>query len=342
LTLLIYSCYYLTMSGVVPKYEGAGSEQERRKVIHFVRTWIDARLTGYVEPQRSGTAKGDRIGFSKKKLAAAALLALYPQVQIKEIAEAAGVKAAVLSVWRTHDNFRKKETEYSKALGEDVARMIVGEAVENHIRSRKTSIERTNSPADRQRVASMLGISAKDIEDDIVSFPYNIIGNDAIVLQSEKEAFERKNIATSYTAKQLEGKRMVVLDDGPNRWTKRYAPLTWGSIERNVIPVASWFNALAAETFVRFVEDYLPIHNVLISMLLIHKYSFFWDDYDKTRVREWITQKGILKLTKTSLLSGIETLADPDSRKAMGDEEIRKLADFLKSEISNVMDILAS
>jgi hypothetical protein len=70
--------------------------------------FADAALKKYQEPTRAGTAKGDPVGLSRKKIRAACLMGLYPGcLKLKEIAEMAGVTVRVLTVWRTHEQFRE-------------------------------------------------------------------------------------------------------------------------------------------------------------------------------------------------------------------------------------------
>lgn len=70
-----------------------------------LQKFIDDRSAKYVEPSRSGTAKGELIGFSKQKHLSC-LLCLTDR-PLKEIAKAAKVSYPVLLKWRSEDVFKR-------------------------------------------------------------------------------------------------------------------------------------------------------------------------------------------------------------------------------------------
>jgi hypothetical protein len=76
--------------------------------LHLAKLWAKKRLKEYKEPERRGTAKGDPIGFSKKKYHAALLMTLYPQIfGLKDIAREVKASYGMLRLWRTEDQFKK-------------------------------------------------------------------------------------------------------------------------------------------------------------------------------------------------------------------------------------------
>ncbi|MCX5814876.1 MAG: hypothetical protein NTX75_01355 [Proteobacteria bacterium] len=67
--------------------------------------FVQNRLDTYEEPQREGTKKGDRIGFSKKKYLAT-LMMLFNTTQ-DCIAKTIGVSYGLLRKWNTEAEFKK-------------------------------------------------------------------------------------------------------------------------------------------------------------------------------------------------------------------------------------------
>lgn len=93
--------------------------------ILLAKYFADAALENYQEPTRAGTAKGDPVGLSRKKLRAACLMVLYPGcLKLKEIAEMAGVTSRVLTVWRTHEQFREAMEQGYKIAGAGLGEVI--------------------------------------------------------------------------------------------------------------------------------------------------------------------------------------------------------------------------
>ena len=67
--------------------------------------FIKAKITGYQEPERSGTRRGDPIGLSLVKFEAALLSLTSMRQQL--VARIVGVSYGVLRVWRTEDLYKK-------------------------------------------------------------------------------------------------------------------------------------------------------------------------------------------------------------------------------------------
>lgn len=98
---------------------------KRDEAIQDTKGWIEIELNNYQEPTRTGTAKGEQIGLSRKKFEAALWMVLFPQVfRLKDIAERIGVSDGVLRVWRTQDDFKKATEDASHRLGSGFARFI--------------------------------------------------------------------------------------------------------------------------------------------------------------------------------------------------------------------------
>ena len=95
------------------------------QAIETVKAYSKAALKDYPEPVRAGTAKGDPIGLSRKKLYAAHLNILYPHgLELRDIAKMAGVSASMLGVWRTNKHFMKAIADFGQSVGEGIVEMI--------------------------------------------------------------------------------------------------------------------------------------------------------------------------------------------------------------------------
>jgi hypothetical protein len=70
-----------------------------------LKRFIDSETMAYIEPHRQGTARGDKIGFSKKKFQAA--LMCMSTLKLKTISEIIGVNYGVLRKWRTEREFKQ-------------------------------------------------------------------------------------------------------------------------------------------------------------------------------------------------------------------------------------------
>lgn len=98
---------------------------KKDEVIQDIKAWIEIELNDYQEPTRTGTAKGEPIGLSRKKFEAALWMVLFPQVfRLKDIAERVGVSNGVLRVWRTQDDFKRVTEDAAHRWGSVFARTI--------------------------------------------------------------------------------------------------------------------------------------------------------------------------------------------------------------------------
>jgi hypothetical protein len=68
--------------------------------------FINSAISKYVEPSRKGTPRGEIIGFTKKKYAAALLL--LTDLQTEYIAKRISVSQALLRKWKTEEVFKKQ------------------------------------------------------------------------------------------------------------------------------------------------------------------------------------------------------------------------------------------
>jgi len=93
--------------------------------ISFVTMLAMSHMKGYVEPTRKGTAWGKPVGFSARKLQAAILMALYPNIfQMKELSGLVHVSAGVLKLWYRDEAFKKAVKERTMDLGRFIALLI--------------------------------------------------------------------------------------------------------------------------------------------------------------------------------------------------------------------------
>lgn len=90
----------------------------KNETVDFVVEWTDEALKDYIDPDRKGTPKGEKIGLSKKKRRAAYLMTLHPEAaSLREIAEIAGTSEGTIKVWRTQGAFNMAMDEGAEALG---------------------------------------------------------------------------------------------------------------------------------------------------------------------------------------------------------------------------------
>lgn len=112
-------------------------KMDRASAVEIVRNlWALSILKEYTEPERTRRQKGEPVGFSKNKLAAALLSVLYPMAyNSKELAKASHTSFGVLRVWRTEEPFQKaiRDAELS------VARLFIDTI--RHARGTKVSGE---------------------------------------------------------------------------------------------------------------------------------------------------------------------------------------------------------
>ncbi len=74
--------------------------------------FIQEKLDSYIEPERKGTAKGDEIGFSRKKYEAS--LYNITNLKMKYLSKTLNISYGLLRKWRTEDTFRAMIERHSR------------------------------------------------------------------------------------------------------------------------------------------------------------------------------------------------------------------------------------
>jgi hypothetical protein len=97
----------------------------QEEAINLVKRMADEKLKDFEEPSRTGVARGDPIGLSRKKYRAAILMILFPNsLYLKEVAKLAEVSNGVLRVWQTKNDFKEAILNECKYLGSIIAKKI--------------------------------------------------------------------------------------------------------------------------------------------------------------------------------------------------------------------------
>lgn len=78
--------------------------------------FIEQKTASYIEPERKGTAKGDEIGFSRKKHEAAVYN--ITKLKIKYLAFIIAISYGLLRKWRTEEKFKEMIKKYSRQFAE--------------------------------------------------------------------------------------------------------------------------------------------------------------------------------------------------------------------------------
>lgn len=84
--------------------------------VSFLQDFIDQRVNEYVEPTREGTARGERIGYSRQKFHASVLMALC-SLKEKEIAERLKVSYGLIRQWSIDREFSKMMQQHVVDFG---------------------------------------------------------------------------------------------------------------------------------------------------------------------------------------------------------------------------------
>ncbi|MBW1614465.1 MAG: hypothetical protein JRJ57_10955 [Deltaproteobacteria bacterium] len=114
-------------------------KRERDRAISLVKQWSDIELKDYIQPTRTGTPKGDPIGFSHKKYQAAHLMILHPQaLKIKDIAKITETSEGVLRVWRVEKEFKKSIEEFGILVASRITDII--ETIVDSIENKESAI----------------------------------------------------------------------------------------------------------------------------------------------------------------------------------------------------------
>jgi hypothetical protein len=101
-------------------------ENSKSYAIKFGKSWAESLAEAYVEPSRAGTPKGESIGLSRNKFRTALLMVLYGVLglNLKEIAQIAGVSSGLIRLWRTESVFKKAVQLASDRFAEQFANTI--------------------------------------------------------------------------------------------------------------------------------------------------------------------------------------------------------------------------
>jgi transcriptional regulator with XRE-family HTH domain len=88
-------------------------EEKMKKSL--IQEFIESWLADYQEPEHAGTARGDPVGFSRKKMQAAALMALTGKTE-RELASELGISESLLRKWYCDDKSAPSSGKSFKAV----------------------------------------------------------------------------------------------------------------------------------------------------------------------------------------------------------------------------------
>jgi len=291
--------------------ESYGGGKRRSKIITHMVEMIDGTLKNYKEPVRQGTAKGEPIGFSKKKMKAAWLMILHPYcLSLKDIANLADVSAGVLRVWCHRDDFNQEWIRISHEYGEQIATRIKGSIYEEMIKE-------------------LSKIALRERPGKLVSIP------------TERGMLLLKRHLSQNVRKTLEkrGQKIIEIDDGPDRWSNPHATVTADSTHW-FMEQLPWFNDEVQGPILQMLEENMHMTGAVTAYYTLMETRYYWEDVSPYRMRK----REIRGLKKTKMLFGItiDMLTDPRGRKKWGEEAYAELATSLKEAINQTLDILAS
>lgn len=101
------------------------SDETKNRTFLFLQKWANTRTQDYNEPERKGATKGDPIGFSKKKMYTAIIMALTPAFSLQDISEITDVPETTLKVWRSQNLFKLITEIELNELGIYIANLII-------------------------------------------------------------------------------------------------------------------------------------------------------------------------------------------------------------------------
>lgn len=281
--------------------EGFGSQERRKATIKDAGDMIELDLSKYEEPQRSGTAKGEPIGFSKKKLRTAYWMILFPDcLSLKEIAEKCGISEGVLRVWRTQEDFKEKSQKYAEYVGD--------------------------------RLMKFLRIWWEErAMDEFVRSDSALIVGDSIAM--------RKSYAEKHPNLKPKGKKVIVINDAPDRefkgtYIKFSQDAVWELLTR--LP---FYNVIVIDRVISGFKKLEDIPGAFCEMALLYKAAFFWKADNLKLRKEW--ERRFLDSTHTVIEKVIDVITDPEFRKQFSDKEAQEHIGGLKNIIREVITILA-
>ncbi len=287
--------------------KGYNTAERRNAVIKGTGEMIESYLQGYIEPQRAGTAKGDPVGLSKKKMRAACWMVLFPNcLSLSEIAKICGVSLGVLKVWRTEEAFMKAVREYSEHIGKMTKLFLVRywmeRALEKHIKDSAAITIGAVAFARKSAIEENAGL-----RDHLVKQ-----GSKKIVIINDSEGRESKGILETFSDRDL----FAYFAEFPH-----YNEIV---------------NSIIVETFKEF-ENFPGVPFDILQLLTI---GHFWDKDNPKRRKEWTLQT--IELQKATLINAIEFISDPNTRKEFGDKAVDEMVKNMKENILELIDILTA
>ncbi|MGD0624268.1 MAG: hypothetical protein ABSB32_06055 [Thermodesulfobacteriota bacterium] len=123
------------------KREPTSSVFLRRKAeaIALGRACVNKMMQDYREPTRKGTAKGDSIGLSRRKMEAAKMMVLFPCLSLREIGKFVGVSETQMQVWNS-----KNQKAFKKAVKK--CRNDIGTMIRNAVQRSVEGIKDPKAP----------------------------------------------------------------------------------------------------------------------------------------------------------------------------------------------------
>jgi len=291
-----------------PKVPDRGGSERRSEIIKMVGESIDLSLKDYKEPERKGTVKGEPIGFSLKKMKAACWMMLYPNCfTLKEIAKLAGVSDGVLRVWCHRDDFIEKRYEISRDYGAKTATKIKGSIYEGLIKEFKVMPKTEDDWLQRQTDKGFL------------------------LLKSQVTPKFRKKC-------EAEGKKIIEIDDSPDRWSRDYAVANSDVIHAFIVQLR-WFNDELLEPIFEMFLDNMHIDAFVFANCVLAWARECREAVSPYRMRMREIKR--LERTKEVFSKTIDMLTDPRERKRMGEARFTEMATALKGAVNATLDILA-
>jgi hypothetical protein len=280
-------------------------KREGDRAISLIKQWSDIELKGYIQPTRTGTPKGDPIGFSRKKYQAAHLMILHPQaLKIKDIAKITETSEGVLRLWRMEKEFKKSIEEFGILVANRIADII--EAIVDSKENEESAIfsdgEIILKPKNKQ-----IKIKGKE-------FPNKDI----------KNKFKR-----NFT---LKIENIAGFND----------PINLVMIFLGVLP---FFNSSVAEPFAKWLKKsidsntggYKGLVYPSLAQYVLREASV----YDIESLRKWETNPHILEITKLFIKTDIDFLIGLAARGEDYLLDTIKFADSLKKFIIDKLEFFA-
>ncbi len=286
------------MTDIVKAHKRYGIEL----AIDFVKRFAQAMIENYEEPIRAGTKKGDRIGFSKKKVHVGLLCALYPNcLKLKEVAKMAGVSERVLLTWRAQKDFLEFMEKEHNLMGQSICHTI--ESVMHNE------------------------------EIDLIGDKAVIIGSTLKILKSAREQFE------DLIANLPEGvSKVIEVDDTRERKLKAKDPR---ETARTLVLILVSLNNSVSLPWVELLGKKLDESALGYPGLGLFTRQIL-KVHDEKTLRDWEKRPLMLDLTKKAIENDIDFLADSEVRKEFTIKEIKETAERAKEFIFSKLDILAS